>query len=99
MHEKQWYLKDLQHLKASINLIKKLPDEIDFLILDGGEWSTYPEWERLKDRTKIVFLDDIDTFKTRKIRSEILSNLNYKSISDNPKNLTDRSFSIFEKIL
>jgi hypothetical protein len=42
------------------------------LFLDGGEFSTYLEWEKLKEFTKIVVMDDITQLKTKKIHEELL---------------------------
>ena len=95
MHTALWYQKDIEHLKAAPNIMSSIPEKIDFLILDGGEYTTYPEWKRLKDRTRIVYLDDSNIFKCSKIRSEIIESGEYDTIYDN---LNDRNgFSIFEK--
>jgi len=98
VHEQLWYDKDLRNLKNSKNISEFLSETIDFLILDGGEWSTYPEWEKLKDRTKIVFLDDTGSFKTKQIRAEIISSNKYTTIIDKTDMHGFRSFAIFEKI-
>lgn len=95
-HSRLWYQKDIDNIRSAKNIISDLPDKIDFLILDGGEYSTYPEWNKLKDRTRIVALDDSNIFKCSKIREEIISSGDYKVIYDN---LYDRNgFSVFEKI-
>ena len=96
LHAQLWYHKDLEYLKTTPNVFDKLPSKIDLLILDGGEYTTYPEWLKLKDRSKIVVLDDTNILKTSRIRKEILDSQEYKTIYDN---LTDRNgFSIFEKL-
>ena len=95
-HSRLWYQKDIDNIRSAKNIINDLPDKIDFLILDGGEYSTYPEWNKLKDRTRIVALDDSNIFKCSKIREEIISSGDYKVLYDN---LYDRNgFSVFEKI-
>lgn len=98
-HAKLWYVKDLQHLKNSKNILPDIPDHIDFLILDGGEWSTYPEWEKLRDRTRIIFLDDTRVFKTKQIRNEIISSNQYNTIADYTMDTRYRGFAIFEKLV
>lgn len=97
-HANLYFLKDLNYLKTCENVLYKIPEKIDFLILDGGEWSTYPEWNKLKARTRIVFLDDTTTFKTKKIRQEILEDENYKTIIDKTNCSGFRNFGIFERI-
>jgi hypothetical protein len=95
-HSRLWYQKDMDNLKTANNVLSSMPDNIDFLILDGGEYTTYPEWLKLKDRTKIVALDDSNIFKCARIRDEILSSGEYITLYDN---LSDRNgFSVFEKI-
>ena len=64
------------------------------LILDGGEYSTYPEFKKLKDRTTIFVLDDTNTLKCMRIRQELLTE-KYQIIYDN---LQERNgCSIFRK--
>lgn len=77
MHAKLWYHKDMELLKIAENITKFLPDNIDLLILDGGEYSTYPEWTRLKSRSKYIILDDTNILKCSKIKQEILQDSNY----------------------
>jgi hypothetical protein len=96
-HARLYFKKDLDYLKTTANVFENLPEKIDLLILDGGEYTTYPEWVKLKDRTKIVFLDDSNILKCKRIRQEILDSGNYKTLYDN---LNDRNgVSSFEKII
>lgn len=95
-HARLYYKSDIEYLQSAQNVLELLPKSIDFLILDGGEYTTYPEWHILKDRTRIVALDDTAVLKCAKIREELLNDENYRVISDD---LNDRNgFSIFEKI-
>jgi hypothetical protein len=97
IYQRAWYDSDLNLLKISENVLDKIFDKIDFLILDGGEFTTYPEWQILKDRTSIVALDDTNVLKCGKIREELLNNPNYKIITD--VNSDRNGYSIFEKII
>jgi hypothetical protein len=75
--------------------MSQIPEHIDFLLLDGGEFSTYEEWKKLKDRTKIVALDDTKVLKSKQIREELLTNPDYEKIVDSE----DRNgFAIFKRI-
>ena len=75
--------------------LDKFPEKIDFLILDGGEYTTFPEWQKLKSRTKIVALDDSNILKTSKIREQLINDDEYIKIFDD---LTYRNgFTVFEK--
>jgi hypothetical protein len=71
-NENQWLQQDLVNLRNSPNVLGYLPDQIDLLILDGGEFSTYSEFHILKSRiTKYIILDDIFTRKCKKILDEV----------------------------
>jgi hypothetical protein len=82
--EKGWLNEDIANFAIAPNVLSSIPEEIDFLLLDGGEFSTYSEWLKLKDRSKIIALDDTNTIKCRKIREEILLDKNsiYEIIID-----------------
>jgi hypothetical protein len=89
-----WLRSDLNDYMNCENVLNQLPETIDFLLLDGGEFSTYHEWIMLKDRTKIIALDDTLTLKCKQIREELLTDENYKVIIDS----SDRNgFAIFIK--
>lgn len=96
MHAQLYFEKDLNYIKEVKNVISELPTNIDLLILDGGQWTTYPEWIVLKDRVNYVILDDTQLLKTERIREEILSSGEFITIFDD-LNLR-YGFSIFKKI-
>jgi hypothetical protein len=50
-----------------------LPKVFDVILLDGGEFTTYYEFQLLKNRCKILMLDDINVDKCKLIVSEILA--------------------------
>jgi hypothetical protein len=65
-----WYKQDIMSYKSCSNVLDQLPRHIDVLLLDGGEYSTYAEFRKLKDRTDVILLDDTETYKCGKIKSE-----------------------------
>ena len=81
-HLKLWLACDLEAIANSPYLYDQIPGQIDMLILDGGEYSTYPEWLKLKDRTKIFVLDDTKYLKCKRIREEMIVSGKYKVIAD-----------------
>ena len=93
--QQSWLNDDLVNFENTLNVIEQLPEKIDFLLLDGGEFSTYPEWVKLKDRTKVVALDDIYVLKCNKIFKELSNDSNYEKISETSEG---HGFSIFKKI-
>ena len=69
----EWRERNVSEYRQCTNVLGYLPREIDILCLDGGQFSTRAEFNTLKDRTKVVMLDDTATFKTEAIKKEILS--------------------------
>ena len=59
----------------------KLPSQIDVLLLDSGGWSRQAEWNKLKDRIKVILLDDT-LVSTNHIRNEILKSSQWEVIDD-----------------
>lgn len=72
-------IKDINNNKNVLNLI---PNNIDFCLLDGGEYSTFLEWKILKERIQIVALDDTLTPKCELVKQEILNDSSYRIIID-----------------
>ena len=68
----QWRNRNIKEYGQCENVIHQLPAEIDVLLLDGGQFSTRAEFHRLKDRTKIVLLDDTQSFKTERAREDMI---------------------------
>lgn len=71
-HALRYYHTDLHNLKEANNVLHQLPERIDLLILDGGEYTTYPEYKILKNRTRLFALDDVLSLKCLQIRKELL---------------------------
>jgi len=80
----EWRNRNIKEYGQCENIIGQLPTEIDVLLLDGGQFSTRAEFHKLKDRTKIVLLDDTQSFKTEKARQDMISDPdNWTTIFDN----------------
>lgn len=92
--KQEWLKEDLDNINMCPNVIDEIFDKIDFLLLDGGEFSTYCEWNKLKNRSKIVALDDINVIKCQKIYNELLQNNEYTLIE---KTDEGNGFCIFRK--
>jgi hypothetical protein len=69
-----WYNEDSKNIDKCKNVLDQIPKQIDFLILDGGEYSSWNEYLILKDRSKVIFLDDTrpPTIKNFKAREDLL---------------------------
>jgi hypothetical protein len=93
--EEQWLREDLENVDKCENILNEIPEKIDLLLLDGGEFSTYSEWLKLKDRSTIIMLDDTTVTKCKKINDELKSSENYTLIFET---LEGHGFSVFKKI-
>ena len=80
----EWYEQDITWLKQTVNHLDKLPATIDLLILDGGEYTTYSEWQLLKSRVTTVVLDDTKTCKCRDIYQELHQDQDWLVVADHP---------------
>lgn len=92
---KSWLQEDIKNLILSPKIDMIISENIDFLILDGGEFSTYAEWNVLKNKTRFFALDDTRTFKCSEIREEIKQSSSYRVIVDSD----DRNGFLFGEIL
>jgi hypothetical protein len=94
---KKWNDIDITNMK-NCNLFlnrQNLPDIFDILLLDGGEFTTYYEFQLLKNRCKILMLDDTNTDKCKLIVEELITSRQWKFLkSDNSRN----GYVIVEKI-
>jgi hypothetical protein len=84
--EKNWFQQDVDNITSSPNVLHLVPDKIDMLILDGGEFTTKSEFLKLVDRSRMIVLDDTKIRKCKWIREQVLSDTDrYKLIFDAPE--------------
>jgi len=69
--EKKWLHNDLKNYKNCQNIWEDIQTQFDVVLLDGGEFSTYQEFLKLKDSTKVFILDDTKMTKTRKVSKHL----------------------------
>lgn len=82
-------------LHSAPNVLKLLPDTIDFILLNGGGFMTFEEFLILKDRARnYLFLDDIDSVKCSRIFLELSNSAEWSLKSK----YSDRSSAIFERV-
>jgi hypothetical protein len=66
--ESSWLKADLEKMTRAPIVIERVPEFVDLLILDGGEFSSQAEFFALRERIKgWVVLDDIKTRKNKKV--------------------------------
>lgn len=79
---KHWNEVDIINMKTCDLFLNRpnLPEIFDVLLLDGGEFTTFYEFQILKNRCKILMLDDINVDKCILIVNEIRSDKSWKII-------------------
>ena len=65
----KWHAGDMKAMDEAPFVLSQFPDEIDFCVFDGGEFTTYYEFKKLFPRIKkYIALDDVNMHKCLKIR-------------------------------
>jgi hypothetical protein len=93
---KHWNEVDIINMKKCNLFLNRpnIPDMFDVLLLDGGEFTTYYEFQILKNRCKVIMLDDTNADKCKLIVNEIKNDSSWKIIKQND---TRNGFLIAEK--
>ena len=73
--EFEWFIQDIRRYKKIKNVKYRLPDSIDILFLDGGEFSGYADFLNLYKRSKFIILDDTTSFKQHHVIEFIKMNV------------------------
>jgi hypothetical protein len=94
---KYWNEIDIVNMKRCNIFLQRdnLPDVFDIILLDGGEFTTYYEFQLLKNRCKVLMLDDINTDKCTLIVKELCADPTWKIIK---RSNTRNGYLIAEKI-
>jgi hypothetical protein len=91
----RWHSVDMENLKMSPNVLSQIPEEIDFLLLDGGEFTTWYEFKILLPRcTRYIALDDVDVSKCKKIRDYLKNHAFWSEVEYIPER---NGFSLFKR--
>ena len=65
------------------NVVTQIPNEIEILLLDGGEFSGFADFVNLHTRSKFIVLDDVGSFKQHNVLGFINKNKeNFEIIYD-----------------
>ncbi len=81
---KHWNEVDLANMKKCPVFLARpdLPEMFDVLLLDGGEFTTYFEFKMLKDRCRLLLLDDTNVDKCRLIVQELKADPTWKIVKE-----------------
>jgi hypothetical protein len=81
---RHWNEVDMINMKKCKLFLERpnLPDIFDVILLDGGEFTTYYEFKLLKNRCKILMLDDINVAKCKLIVEEIKADNSWRVLRE-----------------
>ena len=80
--EAEWYASDLREMSTVPCRFDSVPERIDLLFIDGGEYCGEKEFGKLMGRSRIIVLDDTRTIKSRRARKHLLYNRSFRKIFD-----------------
>lgn len=94
--EKLWLSNDERNMEGVPIVLNQLPESIDFLILDGGEFASRKEFLLLRDKCKIIFLDDTGVRKNKLNKVDLDNDEDFKVVIDEP---SDRNgWALYERV-
>jgi len=93
--QKEWLKEDIYNCNNVECVLDMLPQKIDLLILDGGEFSTLAEFNILKDKTTYFILDDTLALKNFEVSNIMRNDKKYEILFDEPN---DRNGFLISKI-
>lgn len=92
---KNWYKNDMDNIKTCKNFLSENNiDNFDVVLLDGGEYTTYFEFQKIRDKCSIIMLDDANTDKCKQIVVELKNDTNWKLMVEDDEH---NGFAIFKK--
>lgn len=94
-HRKEWLADDINNYNKCNNIWNIIDDYYDVVLLDGGEFSTFSEFTKLKDKTKIFLLDDVREIKNTDVVAYLIASPDWEEVlSANERN----GFSVFKRV-
>ena len=92
---RRWHSIDVANIDASPNAISAIPERIDFVLFDGGEFTSYYDFVKLFPRCdKFIALDDINAPKCQLIRKVLLEHPDWTEIEQMQHR---HGFALFQK--
>ena len=71
---REWYFEDITNYNKAPNVLSQIGKQYDFILFDGGEFSTYAEFIKLWTRTSYFAIDDTQTYKQYEVLKFIKKN-------------------------
>ena len=93
---KSWYDRDMLDIQAAESMILSSREPYDSVFIDGGEFTGYSEFALIKDKTRVLFLDDVHhAFKCYRIYAELIKDPEWICLVDAPD--LRNGFAVFER--
>jgi hypothetical protein len=75
---------DLENMKNCNLFLERpeLPESFDFVLLDGGDYTTYFDFQVIKDRCRFIFINDVNNDKGALILKEMSNSRNWRTLVD-----------------
>lgn len=94
-YRKVWLNDDIENYRSCNNIWNDIRKFYDVVLLDGGEFSTFAEFMKLKDYTNILLLDDTREMKNTNVVKYLKESSDWKNVlSSDDRN----GFAIYERI-
>jgi hypothetical protein len=91
----RWHTVDVDNIKLCPNVLEMLPETLDLVLFDGGEFTTHFEFNKLFRRcTKYILMDDCNVDKCRMLRAFMKQHPEWTEISYIPER---NGFCAFKK--
>jgi hypothetical protein len=93
---KYWNNIDFENMKNKPLFLSRsdIPDIFDVLLLDGGDFTTWYEYQQLKDKCNLIILDDTNVSKCKDIKSELKISNDWNLIVESDER---NGYAIFER--
>ena len=93
---RQWWTGEKQIFSHAPLARDEVPAEVDFVLLDGGEFTTEGDWDYLRGlKPRVVALGDTGCFKCRAIKSELVESGDWELLDEDPHERT--GWAVFER--
>ena len=94
---KSWYDVDVAAIKKAESMQLSTLGEYDGVFIDGSEFTGYSEFLLIKDKARVIFLDDVhQAFKCYEVHSKLENDPNWRCLVNAP--YSRNGFSVFERI-
>lgn len=79
----EWFKRDLENIKNVPHFLTNDVENYDSVLIDGSEFTGYSEFLFIKDKCRIIFLDDVHyAFKCSEIYADLSNTDNWKLLKE-----------------